>query len=417
MGMPSGMGPRLYNLFPLLVGPVSSWKRHLERIARMGFDWVYLNPFHEVGFSGSLYAVKDYYRLHPFFRGQATAPDDEILRDFVRAARDRGLDVMMDLVVNHTAKDSLLAQRHPAWFLHDSDGGLHSPAAVHPDDPTDVTVWGDLAELDYAERPERAEIVSYFRDVATHYARLGFRGFRCDAAYKVPGTVWSEIVAGVRGARADAVFVAETLGCKPEEVRQLAAAGFDFLFNSAKWWDFRAAWLLEQYEAFRTIAPSIAFPESHDTERLIVSLEAQSLSDPAQIEAAYRFRYLFAAFFSSGVAMPIGFEFGFRRRLDVVRTRPEDWEEPRFDLEEFIAEVNAMKARTAALCEEGPQHLVTAAGAWPLALRRQRIDGSAPVLGVFNPDAASSARLDVTQPPFHVRDLALRPLEGRVLAS
>ena len=23
----------------------------------MGFDWVYLNPFHEAGFSGSLYAM------------------------------------------------------------------------------------------------------------------------------------------------------------------------------------------------------------------------------------------------------------------------------------------------------------------------------------------------------------------------
>ncbi len=33
----------------------------------MGFNAVYINPFHYPGFSGSLYAVKDYYRLNPRF--------------------------------------------------------------------------------------------------------------------------------------------------------------------------------------------------------------------------------------------------------------------------------------------------------------------------------------------------------------
>ena len=42
----------------------------------------------------------------------------------------------------------------------------------------------------------------------------------------------------------------------------LDEAGCDYLFNSLKWWDFESPWLLEQYEKFRHIAPSIAFPES-----------------------------------------------------------------------------------------------------------------------------------------------------------
>ena len=60
-------GPRIYNLFPSLVGTISSWKSELPRIAAMGFDWVYLNPFHEIGYSGSLYAVKDPGRVDPRF--------------------------------------------------------------------------------------------------------------------------------------------------------------------------------------------------------------------------------------------------------------------------------------------------------------------------------------------------------------
>ena len=54
-------GPRIYNLFPTLVGPIDRWSEHLSRIAAMRFNWVYVNPFHLPGSSGSLYAIKDYY--------------------------------------------------------------------------------------------------------------------------------------------------------------------------------------------------------------------------------------------------------------------------------------------------------------------------------------------------------------------
>ena len=77
-------GLRIYNLFPPLAGTVRDWMAHLPRIAGMGFNAVYLNPFHYPGFSGSLYAVKDYYRLNPRFRGAAPGDDETLLRGFRR---------------------------------------------------------------------------------------------------------------------------------------------------------------------------------------------------------------------------------------------------------------------------------------------------------------------------------------------
>ena len=68
-------GLRIYNLFPILAGTVRQWSEHLPRIAAMGFNAVYINPFHYPGFSGSLYAVKDYYRLNPRFRGDERADE------------------------------------------------------------------------------------------------------------------------------------------------------------------------------------------------------------------------------------------------------------------------------------------------------------------------------------------------------
>jgi len=155
-------GLRIYNLFPTLAGPVERWADELPRIAAMRFNAVYINPFHYPGFSGSLYAVKDYYRLNPRFRGDSEKSDDELLRGFTEAAAGHGLRVIMDLVVNHTSKDSDLAARRPEWFAHDKYGRIASPYAVDPDDPERKTVWGDLAELDY-QRPQRDQIVDIAR--------------------------------------------------------------------------------------------------------------------------------------------------------------------------------------------------------------------------------------------------------------
>lgn len=377
-----GSAPRIYNLFPLLAGSVDRWREHLPRIAAMGFDWVFVNPFHYPGFSGSLYAVKDYYRLHPLFRGASQKPDAEILGHFLDEAHDLGLRVMMDLVVNHTAKDALLVEAHPEWYAREADGSLRSPFAADPDEPDNVekrTVWGDLAEIDYANVDHHPGLADYWGRLVRHYVGLGFDGFRCDAAYKVPGEVWAPIIAGARRDRPEAMFFAETLGCQPEEVTQLASAGFDYLFNSSKWWDFRAPWLLEQYEAFRAIAPSIAFPESHDTARLA----EESNGD----ERVSRLRYLFAAVFSSGLMMPLGYEYGFRRQPHVVETRPEDWEAGSFNLTEFVTRVNAMKATTPVLNEEGPQRRLTPEDDPVVALLREGEHRPGRVLTLINPDA------------------------------
>jgi starch synthase (maltosyl-transferring) len=386
-------GLRIYNLFPTLAGSIAEWTAELPRIAAMAFNAVYLNPFHYPGFSGSLYAVKDYYRLNPRFRGTARASDDDLLRGFTAAARGHGLRVVMDLVVNHTAKDSELTARRPEWFARDPDGAIRSPYALDPDDPAKRTVWGDLAELDYRP-PHRDKIAGYFTDVVTHYVGLGFAGFRCDAAYKVPAPVWRRLIDAAKAADPDIVFLAENLGARQEEVLALADAGFDYLFNSLKWWDFESPWLLEQYEFYRHIAPSIAFPESHDTERLVTELLGAGFPDH-QIEAQYRQAYAFAAAFSTGIMIPMGFEYGWARRLDVVGGMEGKRETARFDLSEFIAGVNRQKAAVPALNEEGPQRRVNRPDDPLVALLRQTEAGADRALLLVNTGDEGPREADV----------------------
>ena len=146
--------PLIYNLFPPLAGSIPRWQGHLERIAAMGFTWIYLNPIHTPGLSGSLYAVKDYFGVNPLFFPEDGMNPEAALALFVKEAGRRGLKVMLDLVINHTAIDSPLTQEHPEWYAKDERGRIKHPGCIDPADATRVTVWGDLAELDYHHPPD-----------------------------------------------------------------------------------------------------------------------------------------------------------------------------------------------------------------------------------------------------------------------
>ena len=175
---------------------------------------------------------------------------------------------------------------------------------------------------------------------------MGIEGFRCDAAYKVSPVLWRTLTArsGAHIRRPNSS--PNHWDVRTEDTIKLAQSGFDFIFNSSKWWDFTAPWCLKQYRDTADLVSSVSFPESHDTERLADELNGD--------QQAVRMRYAFAALFSTGVMMPMGFEYGFHRRLNVVNMRPEDWETPTWDLSDFIRRVNQLKGSRRVFNEEGP---------------------------------------------------------------
>lgn len=366
--------PLIYNLFPRLVGPTTRWIEHAKRAREMEFNWLYLNPWHYPGFSGSLYAPKDFRRLNPaFLPPGADELSLEPLDEALAQISELGLRPMMDLVINHTSKDHPLVEEHPEWYVRDARGEVVSPFVREAHDPTQITVWGDLAEIDNENSPDREGLWSYWAELVRDGLKLGFRGFRCDAAYKVPGALWKYLIEEAREVDPEAQFFAETLGAPVEQVLQLREAGFDYFFNSSKWWNFREKWALDQHAAFGRIAPSVAFPETHDTDRLA----AESGGNPA----VQRQRYAFAAAFSAGVMMPLGYEFGFRKKVDVVETKPSDWERRHFDLRPFVERVNRLKLDHTVLQGEGSLSAPVGLGGDTLLLERRVQDDGAPVRG------------------------------------
>ena len=54
-------------------------------------------------------------------------------------------------------------------------------------------------------------------------------------------------------------------------------------------------------------------------------------------------------------------QFGFRKKLHVVKTRPADWEETGTDLTAFIREVNEIKTHNTVFQEEAPTEILPSA--------------------------------------------------------
>ncbi len=338
----------LYNLFPLLAGPFSEWGRHFGRAAEMGFDWVFINPIQQPGASRSLYSIADYFRINPvFLDAQNSNSPDEQVRQMTAQGHERGLKLLIDLVINHCAIDSPLTREHPDWFLREGEGEIVNSSCESSEGKV---VWTDLAQFDHCHTRDPEGLYQYCLNVAEHLLGLGFDGFRCDAAYKVPRRFWHRLIHDTRARRPQTCFVAETLGCTADQTKETAQAGFDYVFNSSKWWDFQGWWLIEQYNLVRETAKSISFPETHDTARLSEELNGNL--------AGLKQRYLFSALFSSGVMIPMGFEYGLRKRLSVVGTTPADWTRDGIDLCPFIAKVNTLKRSYTVFQEESPTSIL-----------------------------------------------------------
>jgi starch synthase (maltosyl-transferring) len=338
----------IYNLFPLLAGRFTEWGPHLKRAAEMGFNWIFVNPVNLPGLSGSLYSIKDYFSLNPLLIGRNNdkSPEDQI-KETIRMAEKLGLRMMIDLVINHCSIDSMLIKKHPEWFQWQKKGRVAHPFAK---ENGKKVVWKDLAKFDHRRTRDGEGLYHFFFKVVEYLVDLGFHGFRCDAAYQLPGSLWERLIRETKRKYPDTLFFAETLGCTSDQTRKTAKAGFDYIFNSSKWWDFKSPWLMEQYNLTRETAPSVSFPESHDTERLFDELKGN-------IDGMKQ-RYLLSALFSAGTMMPIGFEFGFRKKLHVVKTRPDDWEETDVDLAHFIGQVNRIKQQYTVFQEDAPTEVL-----------------------------------------------------------
>lgn len=373
------VAPLIYNIFPRLAGALPQWKKWADSAKNMGFNWIYFNPFFTTGLSGSLYAIKDYFSVDPAFVSSSEIKGIEELQETMLEIRQKGLKIMFDLVVNHTSIDCPLVKSHPEWFKLDEEGTPVHPQAIDPADARKITVWGDLYEIDNEESSDLEGLYNYWEGFIDTCVHLGASGFRCDAAYKVPAALWKRLITRAEKTAGEKVpFFAETLGCTLEEVEALKDAGFNYLYNSGKYWNFDASWALEQHASFGEIAPSVGFPESHDTPRLAEDVACN-------MKVAMQ-RYLFGMAFSEGFQITMGFEYGWTKKPDVVSMTADDQEGHCWDMTDFIRQANALKLSVPVMGEEGIFDNITRFEAPTIILKKSSRFGHAPLYIIINKD-------------------------------
>ena len=99
-------------------GDLEGIRQHLDYIADMGFTQLWLNPVLENAMERASYhgySTTDYYKVDPRFGS------NEEYRDFVAAARAKGIGIIMDMIVNHAGSGH--------WWMDDlpTDTWLNLP--------------------------------------------------------------------------------------------------------------------------------------------------------------------------------------------------------------------------------------------------------------------------------------------------
>ena len=102
-------------------GSIKALIKDIDRIQSMGFDILYLMPFHPIsvlnrkGTYGSPYAIANYYEVS---EDLGTLDD---LQELINKAHLLNMKVIMDIVFNHTGRDHTYITTHPEYYVLDNE--------------------------------------------------------------------------------------------------------------------------------------------------------------------------------------------------------------------------------------------------------------------------------------------------------
>jgi len=221
-------------------GTLRTAQADLPRIARMGFDVVYLTPVHPIGEvnrkgrngepvagaddPGCPWAIGSRHGGH-----DAIAPELGTIADFdsyVETARDLGLEIAMDFALQ-CAPDHPWIQAHPQWFPVLPDGTI--ACAENP-----PRRWRDIHPFDFDTDPEG--LFQAILRVLRHWIGHGVRIFRVDNPHTKPAGFWARLIAEVKTVDPDVVFLAEAF-TRPALQRGLSKLGFTQSYTYFMWRD------------------------------------------------------------------------------------------------------------------------------------------------------------------------------------
>jgi glycosidase len=218
-------------------------------------------PIHPIGkvkrkgTFGSPYSVQDFYSVNPDYGSK------QDLRRLVAEAHRLGLKVIIDVVANHTAWDSVMMKTHD-FYTRDASGGAVPPVAD----------WSDVADLNY----DNLKLRGYMIEMMKYWiSEFDLDGFRCDVAGMVPTDFWEQTRLELEKVKPDIMMLAEWH--EPELLVKAFDLDYAWQFHTALTEVIQgrapASRMRQVWEEERTRFPSgalhLRFSDNHDERRAI----------------------------------------------------------------------------------------------------------------------------------------------------
>ena len=397
-----------YELFPRSVG--SDGQRHgtfqdviaaLPRVARMGFDVLYLPPIHPIGSAfrkgrnnrataapddpGGPWGIGADAGGHTAIHPQLGTLDD--FRALVRRARELGVEIAMDLAFQ-CSPDHPYVREHPQWFKRRADGSIQ-----YAENPPKK--YQDIYPLDF-ESEDWRELWLELRRVIEFWIAEGIAVFRVDNPHTKALPFWEWVIGTLKAQRPDLLFLSEAF-TRPKVMYHLAKAGFTQSYNYFPWRNTRRE--LEQFMSELTRPPLREFyrpnlwPNTPDILPQYLQFGGRAgfmvrLILAATLGASYG---IYGPAFELCVAEPRAA--GEEEYLHSEKYELKAWAlDSRDSLEPLVAKVNAIRRENPALHGNDSLAFHDADNPDILSYSKRSADGESVILVVVNLDAHHAQR-------------------------
>ncbi len=222
---------------------------HLDYVASMNFDVVYLPPIHPIGTAfrkgpnntltpgpddpGSPWAIGAKSGGH-----MAVHPDLGTLDDFdalVARAKSLNLEIALDIAFQ-CSPDHPYVQDHPQWFRHRPDGTIK-----YAENPPKK--YQDIYPIDF-ECNDWENLYNELRDVFLFWIGHGVNIFRVDNPHTKPFRFWDWVINEVMRDHPETIFLAEAF-TRPKIMHRLAKGGYPQSYSYFTWRN--SKWSIEEY--------------------------------------------------------------------------------------------------------------------------------------------------------------------------
>ncbi len=229
---------------PGQIGTFKDAEKRLDDIQNMGFDVLYLAPFHPIGRTGrkgpnnSLNAT-DKDPGCPWAvgneQGGHTAIDpalgsfDDFSR-FVKKAQNLGIDLAMDFAVQ-CSPDHPWVKEHPEWFYKRPDGTIK-----YAENPP--MKYEDIFPLNF-NGSRNAVLWDEIKNIFLFWISRGIKIFRIDNPHTKPFPFWKWLIEEIQKDYPEVIFLAEAF-TRPKIMKALSKIGFSqsytyFTWRNEKW--------------------------------------------------------------------------------------------------------------------------------------------------------------------------------------